>query len=169
MKPKPIRTGKRWRLPGDIVDPATRSRMMAGIKAGNTGPELAVRRALHAHGFRFRLHARSLPGKPDIVLPRWKAVIFVHGCFWHGHDCPLFKLPSTRRDFWKAKLERNRERDREVTAILESTGWRILNVWECALKGKEKLGIRMVADLVDQWLREGEGNMDVRGAASADR
>lgn len=163
-----MRTGKRSRLPGDVVDPATRSRMMAGIKAENTGPELAVRRALHALGFRFRLHSRNLPGKPDIVLPRWKAVIFVHGCFWHGHDCSLFKLPSTRRDFWKAKLERNMERDREVTAILEATGWRILNVWECALKGKEKRGIGAVADLADHWLREGQGNMDIRGIAHAD-
>ncbi|WP_269090319.1 very short patch repair endonuclease [Sphingopyxis jiangsuensis] len=156
-------------MPGDIVDPATRSRMMGEIRSKNTQPELAVRRALHASGFRFRLHSRDLPGKPDIVLSKWKAVILVHGCFWHGHDCPLFKLPSTKREFWNEKIGRNKERDRETIENLRSLGWRVLTVWECSLKGKERLGIQMVADLIDHWLREKPGDMEIRGMANADR
>ena len=101
---------------------------MGGIRAKNTQPELAVRRALHALGFRFRLHSGDLPGKPDIVIAKWKAVIFVHGCFWHGHDCPLFKLPSTRPDFWNEKIGRNIERDKAIVEKLKSLGWRILTV-----------------------------------------
>lgn len=143
--------------------------MMSGIRAKNTRPELAVRRALHALGFRFRLHSPDLPGKPDIVLPKWKTVIFVHGCFWHGHDCSLFKLPSTRTEFWSEKIVKNRERDRAVIQKLGSLGWRVLTVWECSLKGKGKLDIQVVANLVDHWLREGQGDMEVRGMANADR
>ena len=142
---------------------------MGGIKAKNTQPELAVRRALHALGFRFRLHSGDLPGKPDIVLHRWKAVIFVHGCFWHGHDCPLFKLPLTRREFWNEKIRRNIERDKEVTEKLKALGWRVLTVWECSLKGKKKLGIQAATDLIERWLREGQGNMEIRGMANGDR
>lgn len=142
---------------------------MGGIRSKNTQPELAVRRALHASGFRFRLHSRDLPGKPDIVLSKWKAVILVHGCFWHGHDCPLFKLPSTKREFWNEKIGRNKERDRETIENLRSLGWRVLTVWECSLKGKERLGIQMVADLIDHWLREKPGDMEIRGMANADR
>ncbi|MBL0769821.1 DNA mismatch endonuclease Vsr [Sphingopyxis sp. DHUNG17] len=143
--------------------------MMGEIRSKNTQPELAVRRALHASGFRFRLHSRDLPGKPDIVLSKWKAVILVHGCFWHGHDCPLFKLPSTKREFWNEKIGRNKERDRETIENLRSLGWRVLTVWECSLKGKERLGIQMVADLIDHWLREKPGDMEIRGMANADR
>ena len=95
----------------DVVDTATRSRMMAGIRGTNTKPELLLRKGLHAQGFRFRLHSTGLPGKPDIVLPRHHAVVFAHGCFWHGHNCHLFKWPSTRPEFWQAKIERNREVD----------------------------------------------------------
>lgn len=142
---------------------------MGGIRSKNTQPELAVRQALHALGFRFRLHPRDLPGKPDIVLPKWKAVILVHGCFWHGHDCPLFKLPSTQREFWNEKIERNKERDRETIENLRPRGWRVLTVWECSLKGKERLGIQMVADLIEHWLRERSGDMEIRGMANADR
>lgn len=88
--------------------------MMAGIRGKDTKPELVVRRGLHALGFRFRLHDRALSGKPDMVLPRWRAVIFIHGCFWHAHDCPLFRWPGTRQDFWRQKIGRNQERDAEV-------------------------------------------------------
>ncbi len=100
----------------DIVAPAVRSRMMAGIRGRNTKPEIFIRKALHARGFRYRLHPRAVPGVPDFTLPRWRAAVFVHGCFWHGHDCPLFRLPGTRPDFWLAKIERNRARDAEVAA-----------------------------------------------------
>ena len=88
--------------------------MMAGIRSTNTRPELAIRKALHAAGFRYRLHPRDVPGKPDMAFARYRAAVFVNGCFWHGHDCPLFRLPDTRRDFWTAKIERNRQRDAEV-------------------------------------------------------
>ena len=91
----------------DVVDRKTRSRMMSGIRGKNTRPELLIRKGLHARGFRFRLHDKRLPGKPDLVLPKYSAVIFVHGCFWHGHDCHLFKWPQSRREFWRKKITRN--------------------------------------------------------------
>lgn len=119
----------------DVVDPATRSRLMAGIKGKNTKPELVVRRFLHAHGYRFRLHRRDLPGKPDILLPRLKACIFVHGCFWHRHaNCKYAVLPKTRIDFWTKKLESNVARDRKVMEELTDNGWHVFTVWECELK-----------------------------------
>ncbi|WP_212805475.1 very short patch repair endonuclease [Pseudomonas sp. Eqa60] len=122
----------------DIVDRATRSRMMAGIKGKNTKPELAVRRFLHAYGYRFRLHRKDLPGKPDIVLPRLKVCIFVHGCFWHRHtDCKYAVLPKTRADFWTKKLDSNVDRDLKVAQELGSAGWRVFTVWECELKTPE--------------------------------
>ncbi|WLH88727.1 very short patch repair endonuclease [Pseudomonas sp. FP453] len=119
----------------DVVDPATRSRLMAGIKGKNTKPELIVRRFLNAHGYRFRLHRRDLPGKPDILLPRLKACIFVHGCFWHRHaNCKYAVLPKTRIDFWTKKLESNVARDRKVMEELTDKGWHVITVWECELK-----------------------------------
>lgn len=119
----------------DIVDTATRSRMMAGIKGRNTRPEMIVRRFLHANGYRFRLHRRDLPGSPDIVLPRFKTCIFVHGCFWHRHEgCRYATTPKTRTDFWQAKLAHNVERDARVRCALRADGWRVLTIWECELK-----------------------------------
>ncbi|WP_455830170.1 very short patch repair endonuclease [Pseudomonas fluorescens] len=123
----------------DVVDRATRSRMMSGIKGKDTKPELAVRRFLHAHGYRFRLHRRDLPGKPDIVLPRLKVCIFVHGCFWHRHTgCKYAVLPKTRIDFWTEKLESNVDRDRKVMQELFSNGWCVFTVWECELKNPDE-------------------------------
>jgi DNA mismatch endonuclease (patch repair protein) len=115
------------------VDKATRSRMMAAIKGKNTRPEIIVRKALHAAGFRFRLHDRKLPGKPDIVLRKHKTVIFVHGCFWHGHECEKFRWPKTRKAWWRKKIEGNRKRDTKNTLELENNGWCVLSLWECAL------------------------------------
>ena len=124
----------------DIVDPAKRSQMMAGIGAKNTKPEVMVRQSLHRIGYRFRLHRKDLPGKPDIVLPKWKTVVFVHGCFWHGHqDCPIFRLPKSRTEFWKAKIEGNQKRDVRRRCQYQGSGWKLLEVWECALKGPGKL------------------------------
>jgi DNA mismatch endonuclease (patch repair protein) len=109
--------------------------MMSGIKGKNSKPELLVRRLLFAAGFRFYLHRRDLPGTPDIVLPGRKIAIFVHGCFWHAHrGCGYFKLPSTRPEFWKAKLQGNVDRDQRAIASLMSSGWRVLNIWECATR-----------------------------------
>ena len=122
----------------DVVSPADRSRMMAGIKGKNSQPELLVRRMLFASGYRFRLHRRDMPGTPDIVMPRRKVAIFVHGCFWHHHQgCRYAKMPATRPDFWKAKLEANVERDRRAVDKLQALGWRVLCVWECSTRDAE--------------------------------
>jgi DNA mismatch endonuclease, patch repair protein len=117
----------------DIVDKSTRSRMMAGIKGKDTKPEIIVRKALHAAGFRFRLHHKGLPGKPDIVLPKFKAVVFVHGCFWHGHECAKFRWPKTRPLFWQKKILGNKSRDHLTRKALKSVGWTPFVIWECRL------------------------------------
>jgi DNA mismatch endonuclease, patch repair protein len=122
----------------DIVDASTRSRMMAGIRSKNTKHELEIRKKLFALGFRYRLHDQRLPGKPDIVLPRYRAVIFFNGCFWHAHGCFLFKWPSSRVEFWKQKLTANKENDRKKRETLISLGWRILTIWECSFRGPGK-------------------------------
>ncbi|KRA61142.1 DNA glycosylase [Rhizobium sp. Root651] len=149
----------------DIVTPEVRSRMMAGIRGKNTKPELTLRRGLHADGFRFRLHDRTLPGKPDIVFPRYRAVLFAHGCFWHGHNCHLFKWPSSRPDFWQAKIYRNREVDALASAALREAGWRQGIVWECALKGKARLPIETVLSECATWLRSDIPFFEIRGSA----
>jgi len=119
----------------DIVSPAVRSQMMSGIRGKNTRPEVRVRQLLHRLGYRFRLHRKDLPGSPDLVLPRHRLAVFVHGCFWHMHaGCRFSKMPGTRTDFWLAKLERNRERDRSTALALEAAGWRVLVIWECLLR-----------------------------------
>lgn len=119
----------------DIVDKATRSRMMSSIKGKDTKPELAVRRLLHAAGFRYRLHRRDLPGKPDLVLPKYNLVIFVHGCFWHQHQgCHYAYTPASNSEKWAAKLEGNRQRDQVQQQQLLDMGWRVLVIWECGLK-----------------------------------
>ncbi|WP_309806619.1 very short patch repair endonuclease [Novosphingobium capsulatum] len=154
-------------MPGDVVDAATRSRMMAGIKGKNTKPELVVRRGLHAAGFRFRLHDRALPGQPDMVLARRRAVIFVHGCFWHAHDCSLFRWPGTRQDFWRQKIGRNVERDAEVEAALDQDGWRVLKIWECSMKGPGRIGADAVVSLAADWLRSDQREGEIRGTEHA--
>ena len=125
---------------------------MAGITGKNTKPELIVRKGLHAMGFRYRLHASNLPGKPDLVFPRYKAVIFVNGCFWHGHGCRLFKWPSTREKFWKEKITGTIERDKKKLAALQSEGWRTLVIWECALKGINRLPADTAIVAAASWL-----------------
>lgn len=115
----------------DIVSRKTRSRMMSGIRGKNTAPEMLVRSIAHRLGLRFRLHDRRLPGCPDLVLPRHRAVILVQGCFWHRHDCRLAAMPKTRTAFWAAKFEANQRRDRRNRNQLEQQGWRVLEVWEC--------------------------------------
>jgi DNA mismatch endonuclease (patch repair protein) len=147
----------------DIVDPDTRSRMMSGIKGKNTKPELIIRQGLHRLGFRFRLNNPKLPGKPDLFFRKYRAVVFVHGCFWHGHDCQLFKVPDTRREFWEQKITRNRDRDGEVEALLKKQGWRIAIVWECALKGKGKLPLDDVLDRLSDWLVSPLPRLEIRG------
>jgi DNA mismatch endonuclease, patch repair protein len=147
----------------DIVDKATRSRMMAGIRGKNTKHELAIRKALYRRGFRYRLHSSKIPGKPDLVFHSRKAVIFVHGCFWHGHECSLFRLPSTRTDFWEKKIDSNRERDRKVSGQLSDLGWRQLVIWECAMRGKNAESLETVAERAAGWLRSKKRNAVIRG------
>lgn len=136
----------------DVVDSKTRSRMMAGIKGKNTRPEILVRSALHRRGFRFKLHDKTLLGKPDLVLPKYKAVINIHGCFWHGHDCKFFKVPSTRTDFWLAKINGNKSRDGLQKEALLEQGWRVLTVWECALRGKKADTLQLTINSISDWL-----------------
>lgn len=152
----------------DIVSREKRSRMMSGIRSVDTRPELFVRKALHAKGFRYRLHNPELPGKPDLVFSKFRAVIMVHGCFWHGHDCCLFKLPSTRPDFWNTKIHRNRERDEIVISQLGKLGWRVLILWECALKGKHKRNPDQVIDEIASWLYGYDCLKVIRGLQDAD-
>lgn len=119
---------------GDVVDQRTRSRMMAGIRGKDTTPELFIRKWLHAEGLRFRLHRRDLPGRPDLVFPKYRTVLFVHGCFWHGHDCPAFKWPQSNRMFWRSKIEANRARDLRVKEVLAEHGWQVIVIWECDIR-----------------------------------
>lgn len=128
---------------------ASRSALMSRIGGKNTAPELVVRKLLHSLGFRFRLHARELPGKPDIVLPRFRTAVFVHGCFWHGHGCKIGQLPKTRLDYWLPKIERNKARDTEKSAALEAQGWRVLEVWQCETRDREALTARIANALCD--------------------
>lgn len=143
----------------DIVDRATRSRMMAAIKGKDTRPELLLRRALHARGFRYRLHARSLPGRPDLVLPRWRAVVFVHGCFWHRHPgCRYATTPATRPQFWQEKFDANVARDIRSIEALQAQHWRTAIIWECALRSGH---VEMVAEELSEWLRSDRRQLQI--------
>lgn len=139
--------------------------MMAGIGSRNTSPELQIRSLLHRAGYRFRLHVSGLPGKPDIVLPKYKAIILVNGCFWHAHGCHLFKLPASRREFWELKLSANRERDRVSVAALQNLGWRTFIVWECALKGSLRLKDDEILLRMEKWLSSSTLYGEIRGEA----
>lgn len=121
----------------DVMTPKQRSRCMAAVKGKDTKPEMIVRKYLFSRGMRFRVQVRKLPGNPDIVLPKYKTVIFVNGCFWHGHeDCKYFRLPKSNVEFWKEKIGRNIERDRESMQALFDLGWKVVRVWECELRNK---------------------------------
>jgi len=135
----------------DVVTPEKRSQMMSGIKGRNSRPEMLVRRALFAMGYRFRLHRRDLPGTPDIAMPGRKIAIFVHGCFWHVHQgCKYSKTPSTRTEFWSAKLRGNVDRDQRAIDALAEMGWRVLIVWECSTRDS-KTATRL-PPLLQQWI-----------------
>lgn len=131
----------------DVLSPAQRRLNMSRIRGKDTKPELLLRRALHAAGFRYRLHVVSLPGRPDMVLSRYRTAIFVHGCFWHGHECPNYKIPATRTEFWKDKVASNRARDLRTCQQLLSKKWRVIVVWECALSGRARI---KTEDLVER-------------------
>lgn len=138
----------------DIVSPQKRSSMMSGIKGKDTSPEKQVRKSIFSRGFRYRLHAKDLPGKPDLVFPKYNTVVFVNGCFWHGHsDCHLFRYPKSKQEFWKNKIGGNIARDRKNIDLLLNEGWRIVIIWECTLKGKYRIGTDNVSDLLERILR----------------
>jgi DNA mismatch endonuclease (patch repair protein) len=150
----------------DVVDKKTRSRMMSGIRNKNTKPERIIRSALHRLGFRFRLHSSAVSGHPDLVLPKYHAAIFVHGCFWHGHDCAFFKWPATHRAFWLQKIRANRLRDAVVQSALRESGWRQLIVWECAVRGGGEKPILRSTTKAAQWLRSSTRRLaEIRGPA----
>lgn len=152
----------------DVLTTEQRRLNMSRIRGRDTKPEMLLRRALHARGLRFRLHRRDLPGCPDLVFPRFHAVIFVHGCFWHHHDCPMFKWPATRKDFWSRKIKGNVERDRKAQAALAEEEWRILLIWECAMRGPHRRPVRTVADDVVRWLKKEEREGVIKGKAAED-
>jgi DNA mismatch endonuclease (patch repair protein) len=147
----------------DVHDPQTRSRNMAAVRARDTKPELMIRKALHASGLRYRLNVPDLPGKPDIVLPRHRAVVFVHGCFWHRHECDLFRWPKSQAEFWRDKLSANVARDMKAAEALEKAGWRQAVIWECALKGRKRLDFQDTMQRLIAWIRSDEQAITIRG------
>lgn len=136
----------------DVLTPEERQRCMSKIRGQNTKPEIMLRKALFALGFRYRLHERKLPGTPDLVFPKYHAAVFVHGCFWHGHGCPLFVIPKTNREFWETKIDGNRARDERAVGALCASGWRVMTVWECALRGSGRVSPETLAARVAKWL-----------------
>ncbi|AXJ06464.1 very short patch repair endonuclease [Pseudomonas fluorescens] len=151
----------------DVLSPEQRKLNMSRIRGSDTKPEMLIRRSLHARGFRYRLHDRELPGSPDLVFPRYHAVIFVNGCFWHGHNCPMFKLPSTRPEFWLRKIESNRVRDNLAIETLLKLGWRVANIWECSTKGPSKLTTDEILSILQEFLLDEKINfLDISGLAN---
>lgn len=140
----------------DVLNPEQRRLNMSRIRSKNSKPELIIRRGLHARGLRFKLHRRDLPGKPDLTFVNLQTTLFVHGCFWHGHGCALSKMPATRVEFWRAKIEANAARDSAAKEKLLSMGWRVLVVWECALRGRKKFPVPAVVDRCERFLIEGQ-------------
>lgn len=147
----------------DVHTPEVRSYNMSRIRGRDTRPELFIRRGLHARGFRFRLQVRELPGRPDLVFPRRSAVLFVHGCFWHGHSCHLFRMPATRQDFWASKIATNKARDARSYEALAARGWRTLTLWECAIRGRSRWSERQVLDACEMFLTGTASAMEISG------
>jgi DNA mismatch endonuclease (patch repair protein) len=148
----------------DTVDKKTRSRIMASVGQRDTGPEMSLRRILHRLGLRYRLHDRKLPGSPDLVFPRFRAVVFVHGCFWHVHEgCKFSTRPSSSKEFWNEKFEANQKRDRKNYDLLLVSGWRVLVVWQCALKARKDAGLEELGSEVLNWLESDERYREIGG------
>lgn len=137
----------------DKVSPEVRSHIMASIKGKDTKPEMVIRRTLHSLGFRYKLHVKDLPGCPDLVLPKYKAVIMVNGCFWHGHDCHISNWPKSRSEYWKQKIGKNKARDEKNNIKLYQLGWRVAIIWECAIIGKRNYSKNEIARLLSAWLQ----------------
>lgn len=137
----------------DVLTPEQRRLNMSRVRGRDTKPEMLLRKGLHARGLRYRLYPKNVPGKPDLVFPRHRAVILIHGCFWHGHDCPLFNWPATRPEFWRKKIEGNRERDARTLDELHAAGWRALVVWECGLRGPRRQSFSNVLAICEIFVR----------------
>jgi DNA mismatch endonuclease (patch repair protein) len=149
----------------DTVSKSVRSRIMASVRQRDTGPEMRLRKALHRLGLRYRLHVRKLPGSPDLVFPRFKSVVFVHGCFWHVHGCKYSTTPSARREFWTEKFAANKARDERNVNLLLADGWRVLTVWEGALKEQRNHPEEAVARRGAEWLGGTERRAEVGGSS----
>ena len=141
----------------DVLTPEQRRLNMSRIQGKNTKPDKLLRSAIHARGLRYRLHVKDLPGRPDMVFSKYRVALFIHGCFWHGHNCSLFRIPETRREFWENKINGNRTRDLNAANLLQKAGWRVLTVWECALRGRYRLAVNTLLDNLCQSITSGEG------------
>ena len=150
----------------DVLTPEQRRLNMSRIQGTDTKPEILLRRALHRCGLRYRLYSRDLPGRPDLVFPRYRAVVFVHGCFWHGHCCPAFRWPKGNSMFWQRKIKRNIERDWQTRQNLLAQGWRVMTVWECAFRGRRRMSADVVASAVADWLEHGAAVGGIEGTAT---
>lgn len=133
----------------DVHSPSQRSFNMSRIRGKDTSPEMMVRRWLWAHGYRYRLHRKDLPGKPDVILSRYQVIILIHGCFWHRHGCPATTMPASRQDFWTEKFRENVERDRRTVSALLAASWRVMVVWECTLRGKTAEPAQTTAEILN--------------------
>jgi len=152
----------------DVLTPEQRRYNMSRIRGRDTKPEMLIRRGLHARGLRYRLHDRSLPGRPDLIFPKFRAAVFVHGCFWHFHGCALSKLPVTRQDFWLQKLGRNKLRDQHAVRALVEDGWRVLVIWECAFRGAHRRTPDEVLDDAASYIQNGQSlTLVIAGEQSA--
>ena len=151
----------------DVYSPEKRSAVMRRVKGRDTAPEMTVRRLLRRARIGYRLGGCRLPGRPDVVMKGRRVVLFVHGCFWHGHDCPLFRWPKAREAFWREKIGRNRERDGEVVAKLGLAGWRVLTIWECSIRGPGRIGADAVLPRAADWLGSTKGAGEIRGTVRA--
>lgn len=145
----------------DVHDPITRSRNMSAITCRNTHPEIILRKALHKAGFRYSLKNQKFLGRPDIIFPKYKAVIFVHGCFWHHHQCHFFQWPKTNPEFWKEKIKKNENRDQLNQKNLLTSGWRVGVIWECSLKGKTSISIDILIGLITSWLESNKNKIEI--------
>ncbi|MCX4187026.1 very short patch repair endonuclease [Methylophaga sp. OBS4] len=147
----------------DTHRPEVRKKNMRAVKSKNTKPEIIIRKALHGRGFRYKLHDKSLPGKPDLVFPKYRAVIEIYGCFWHGHNCKKFSWPNTNEEFWKEKISNNRSRDSKNIHRLMQSGWRVLIIWECSINDRNRLLKPDLINLISDWLVHGYSSSEING------
>jgi len=145
----------------DVHSSDIRSKNMAAIKSRDTSPELIVRKTLHVAGYRYRLHARNLPGSPDLVFLKYRAVLFINGCFWHKHECHLFRLPKTRTEFWNSKLSGTAAKDNVNLGLLRDLSWRTGTIWECSLRGKTRLTLVAITDIMSEWLKSDRQSLEI--------